>query len=186
MIPPWTVSSISTSLGRRTFALPLRPITVVRLRPVPWRCLHRRYLGRRSSMGKNSTLSLRLIPQPSPTEVLDPRPAAKLRTGLRGNERNRDTLTSCPRRLSPVPVGERASGSGVLGWFVHNPAFTLLEVVVALTLFGILLAILALQLQPLLAQTHLHDATRQMIANLQYVRMKAVSQNRRLRVTFRP
>jgi type IV fimbrial biogenesis protein FimT len=64
--------------------------------------------------------------------------------------------------------------------------FTLLEVVIALTLLGILVAILTLQFRPLLAQTHLSDATRQMVANLQYVRMKAVSQNRRLRVTFRP
>ena len=51
---------------------------------------------------------------------------------------------------------------------------------------GILVAIVTLQLPPLLSQTALRDATRQMVANLQYVRMKAVSQNRRLRVTFRP
>lgn len=68
----------------------------------------------------------------------------------------------------------------------QNPGFTLLEVVVSLTLLSILLAIVSLQLRPLLAQTHLYDTTRQMVANLQYVRMKAVSQNRRLRVTFRP
>jgi len=68
---------------------------------------------------------------------------------------------------------------GVLG-------FTLLEVVITLTLLGILLAIVTLQLSPLLSQTALREATRQMVANLQYVRMKAVSQNRRLRVTFRP
>ena len=68
----------------------------------------------------------------------------------------------------------------------HNTGFTLLEVVIALTLLGILGAVLTLQLRPLLAQTRLHDATRQMVANLQYVRMKAVSQNCRLRVTFRP
>jgi len=68
----------------------------------------------------------------------------------------------------------------------HSLGFTLLEVVITLTLLGILVAILSLQFVPLLAQTHLHDATRQMVANLQYVRMKAVPQNRRLRVTFRP
>ena len=68
----------------------------------------------------------------------------------------------------------------------HDAAFTLLEVVIALTLLGILGAVLTLQLRPLLAQTRLHDATRQMVANLQYVRMKAVSQNCRLRVTFHP
>ncbi|MBM4255929.1 MAG: prepilin-type N-terminal cleavage/methylation domain-containing protein [Deltaproteobacteria bacterium] len=66
-----------------------------------------------------------------------------------------------------------------------DSGFTLLEMLITLTLFGILLGILTLQFRPLLAQTHLHDATRQMVANLQYVRMKAVSQNRRLRVTFR-
>jgi Tfp pilus assembly protein FimT len=55
-----------------------------------------------------------------------------------------------------------------------------------MTLLGIMIAILALQFRPVLAQTHLYDATRQMVANLQYVRMKAISQNRRLRVTFRP
>jgi len=64
--------------------------------------------------------------------------------------------------------------------------FTLLEVVITLTLLGILLAIVTLQLPPLLSQAALRGATRQMVANLQYVRMKAVSQNRRLRVTFRP
>jgi len=68
----------------------------------------------------------------------------------------------------------------------YNVGFTLLEVVIALTLLSVLVVILALQFRPLLAQAHLHDATRQMVANLQYVRMKAVSQNRRLRVTFRP
>ncbi len=69
---------------------------------------------------------------------------------------------------------------------LRTNGFTLLEVVIALSLLGILAAMLSLQFAPLLAQTHLHDATRQMVANLQYVRMKAVSQNRRLRVTFRP
>jgi type IV fimbrial biogenesis protein FimT len=68
---------------------------------------------------------------------------------------------------------------------LHNPGFTLLEVVITLTLLGILLAIVTLQLPPLLSQTALREATRQMVTNLQYVRMKAVSQNRRLRVTFR-
>ena len=74
----------------------------------------------------------------------------------------------------------------ILDLHSHSLGFTLLEVVITLTLLGILVAILSLQFVPLLAQTHLHDATRQMVANLQYVRMKAVSQNRRLRVTFRP
>ena len=64
--------------------------------------------------------------------------------------------------------------------------FTLLELVVALTLLSILVVMLSLQLPPLIAQTQLRNATRQMVTNLQYVRMKAVSQNRRLRVTFRP
>jgi len=68
---------------------------------------------------------------------------------------------------------------------VSHDGFTLLEVIIALMLFGVLVAILTFQLRPLLAQAHLHDAARQMVANLQYVRMKAVSQNRRLRVTFR-
>jgi prepilin-type N-terminal cleavage/methylation domain-containing protein len=68
----------------------------------------------------------------------------------------------------------------------QSSGFTLLEVAMTLTLLGILLAIATLQLPPLLSQTALRDATRQMVANLQYVRMKAVSQNRRLRVTFRP
>ena len=72
-----------------------------------------------------------------------------------------------------------------LNLHAHNAGFTLLEVLIALSLLGILAAMLSLQFAPLLAQTHLHDATRQMVANLQYVRMKAISQNRRLRVTFR-
>jgi type IV fimbrial biogenesis protein FimT len=68
----------------------------------------------------------------------------------------------------------------------HGSGFTLLEVLITLSLLGILVGILTLQLEPLLSQVRLRDATRQMVANLQYVRMKAVSQNRRLRVTFRP
>jgi prepilin-type N-terminal cleavage/methylation domain-containing protein len=68
----------------------------------------------------------------------------------------------------------------------QHGGFTLLEVLVALSLLGILAAMLSLQFVPLLAQTQLHDATRQLVTNLQYVRMKAISQNRRLRVTFRP
>lgn len=67
-----------------------------------------------------------------------------------------------------------------------EPGFTVLEVIITLMLLAILLGIATLQLPPLLSQTALRDTTRQMVANLQYVRMKAISQNRRLRVTFRP
>jgi type IV fimbrial biogenesis protein FimT len=69
---------------------------------------------------------------------------------------------------------------------MYSHGFSLLEVIITLTLLGILLAIATLQLPGLLSQTSLRNATRQMVANLQYVRMKAISQNRRLRVTFRP
>lgn len=110
----------------------------------------------------------------------------RLDSHFRGNDENRSIFTSCPRSWSLAPTEDQASSVGVWGWQVHPPGFTLLEVAIVLTLLSILIAILALQFRPLLAQTHLSDATRQMVANLQYVRMKAIAQNCRLRVTFRP
>ena len=102
-----------------------------------------------------------------------------------------DKLRVRSARTGMCPTGgKRVYESSVVRVRTFNPhaydaGFTLLEVLIALSLLGILAAMLSLQFAPLLAQTHLHDATRQMVANLQYVRMKAISQNRRLRVTFR-
>lgn len=63
---------------------------------------------------------------------------------------------------------------------------TLIEVLVALALLSLLGGVVFLQLAPFLAQTRLNSATRQIVTDLQYTRMKAISQNRRFRVTFRP
>jgi prepilin-type N-terminal cleavage/methylation domain-containing protein len=69
---------------------------------------------------------------------------------------------------------------------VHSVGFTLLEVLIALAILTILGGIVFLQFQPIFAQTRLGTATRQVTTDLQYVRAKAISQNRRFRVTFRP
>jgi len=77
---------------------------------------------------------------------------------------------------------------------IHNPpvtvcnreGLTLLEVLVALALLSLLGGIVFLQLTPFLAQTRLNNAIRQVVTDLQYTRTKAISQNRRFRVTFRP
>ncbi|MGE4094149.1 MAG: GspH/FimT family protein [Candidatus Binatia bacterium] len=64
--------------------------------------------------------------------------------------------------------------------------FTLLEILVVLVLLGFLAGMFALQLPMYLSQTHLHGATRRIVTDLQYIRVKAITQNRRFRVTFRP
>ena len=64
--------------------------------------------------------------------------------------------------------------------------FTLLELLLVITVFGILSAIVSLQLAPFFARAHLNNGVRQVVTDLQLVRMKAIAQNRRFRVTFRP
>lgn len=68
----------------------------------------------------------------------------------------------------------------------NKSGLTLLEVLVALALLSLLGGIVFLQLTPFLAQTRLNNAIRQIVTDLQYTRTKAISQNRRFRVTFRP
>jgi len=63
---------------------------------------------------------------------------------------------------------------------------TMLELIVTLSLFSALGTLAFLQVQPLLAQARLNSGARQIATDLQVARMKAISQNRRFRVTFRP
>jgi prepilin-type N-terminal cleavage/methylation domain-containing protein len=62
---------------------------------------------------------------------------------------------------------------------------TLIELITVLSLIGLLVVFAFLQLRPLLAQIQLDSGARQVAADLQVARMKAIAQNRRFRVTFR-
>ncbi|MBI3301922.1 MAG: GspH/FimT family pseudopilin [Deltaproteobacteria bacterium] len=64
--------------------------------------------------------------------------------------------------------------------------FTLLELLVVIALLGILGSLVSLRVAPLLSRTRLDSGARQVATDLQAVRMKAVAQNHRFRVTFRP
>jgi len=64
--------------------------------------------------------------------------------------------------------------------------FTLLELLVVVAMLGILGSLVSLQVAPLLSRTRLDRGARQVAADLQLVRMKAIAQNRRFRITFRP
>src|SRR5438094_3174629 len=64
--------------------------------------------------------------------------------------------------------------------------FTLLELLVVVAMLGILGSLVSLQVAPLLSRTRLDRGARQVAADLQLVRMKAIAQNRRFRVTFHP
>jgi Tfp pilus assembly protein FimT len=63
---------------------------------------------------------------------------------------------------------------------------TLLELIIAISLLTLLGSIAFLQLKPLLAQIRLTSGARQVATDLQVVRARAIAQNRRFRVTFRP
>ena len=77
---------------------------------------------------------------------------------------------------SPIPNPQSLTPKG----------FSLLEVLVVLTIMGVMSGLVALQLGPLLAGTRLNTGIRKVVGDLQLVRMKAIAQNRRFRVTFRP
>jgi Tfp pilus assembly protein FimT len=62
---------------------------------------------------------------------------------------------------------------------------TVLELVIVLGLIGLLGSIAFLQVQPLLAQVRLDSSARQIATDLQVMRMRAIAQNCRFRVTFR-
>lgn len=66
------------------------------------------------------------------------------------------------------------------------PGFSLLELLLVLALLGILTGIASLQLAPLLQRVAVNSGVRQVVADLQLVRMQAIAHNRRLRVTFQP
>ena len=69
----------------------------------------------------------------------------------------------------------------------QNPqGFSLLELLLVMTLLGILTGIASLQLAPLLQRVAVNSGVRQVATDLQLVRMQAVAHNRRLRVTFQP
>jgi Tfp pilus assembly protein FimT len=62
----------------------------------------------------------------------------------------------------------------------------LVELLAGLSLFGLLVGFAFLHMPPLLAQIRLDGGARQVATDLQVARMKAIAQNRRFRVTFRP
>lgn len=62
---------------------------------------------------------------------------------------------------------------------------TLVELLAVLSLISLLVIFAFLQLPPLLAQIQLDSGARQVVADLQVARMRAIAQNRRFRVTFR-
>ena len=64
--------------------------------------------------------------------------------------------------------------------------FSLLELLVVLTILGIVGSLTVFQLRPLFSQVRFNAGVRKVVSDLQLVRMKAVAQNQRFRVTFRP
>ena len=64
--------------------------------------------------------------------------------------------------------------------------FSLLELLLVISLFGVQAGMTSLQLAPLLNRTALNNGVRQIVSDLQLVRMQAIARNRRLRVTFQP
>ena len=68
----------------------------------------------------------------------------------------------------------------------NSQGFSLLELLLVITLLGILTGITSLQLAPLLQRVSVNSGVRQVVADLQLVRMQAIAYNRRLRVTFQP
>lgn len=69
--------------------------------------------------------------------------------------------------------------------YVLPRGFTLAELLVVLGVLALLGSIAFVQLPPMLAQARLNSGVRQIAADLQAVRARAIAQNRRLRVTFR-
>ena len=62
--------------------------------------------------------------------------------------------------------------------------FTLVEIMIVVALLGILAAIAAPNLQPYMAQRRLNGAARQIMSDLMAARMKAVSLNQKVKVSF--
>jgi len=68
--------------------------------------------------------------------------------------------------------------------FLSSPGFTLIEILVTLTIFGILTAIALPEWGTLLPRYQLNSATRQVATELQSARNRAMAQYRRFRVVF--
>lgn len=63
---------------------------------------------------------------------------------------------------------------------------TVLELLLTIAVLGIVSGIASLQMPRVLADARLHSGVRQIAADLHLVRMRAIAQNSRFRVTFRP
>ena len=85
-------------------------------------------------------------------------------------------------RSGAMDEQERLSGRARCG---GQRGVTVIELVMTLSLLGMLGSVAFLQVQPLLAQARLNSGARQIATDLQVARMKAIAQNRRFRVTFR-
>jgi prepilin-type N-terminal cleavage/methylation domain-containing protein len=67
---------------------------------------------------------------------------------------------------------------------IHNRGLTLIELLLVISLLGILAGFASLQVAPMLSRARLNRGARQIATDLQSVRMKAIAQNSRFRVTF--
>jgi type IV fimbrial biogenesis protein FimT len=66
----------------------------------------------------------------------------------------------------------------------YQKGFSLVEIMIVITLLGILAAIAVPNLQPFMAQRRLNGAARQIMSDLMEARMKTVSQNNMFKVFF--
>ena len=83
-------------------------------------------------------------------------------------------------------IGHKVQAVFLFDLLCLNKAFTLFEMFIVLIVLSIMSALVFLQLAPFIARSHLQAAARQITSDLQYARTKAIAQNSRFRVTFRP
>lgn len=86
---------------------------------------------------------------------------------------------------STLRVRQRRVGRSMRRTPSHTRGLTLFEVAFVLAMLAILGAIAFLQIQPFISRVRLYTGVRQVNSDLQFVRSKSISQNRRFRVTFR-
>jgi prepilin-type N-terminal cleavage/methylation domain-containing protein len=84
-----------------------------------------------------------------------------------------------PERINTVNEGRTVRLRGT-----DQHGMTLVELLAVLSLMGVLVIFAFVQLPPLVAQIRLDSGARQVVADLQVARMRAIAQNRRFRVTF--